>query len=32
MNIPNVVFVDAKVRKIQELIALHQQQITAPPA
>jgi hypothetical protein len=32
MNIPNVVFVDAKVRKIQELISLHQQQFTAPPA
>jgi hypothetical protein len=32
MNIPNVIFVDAKVRKIQELIALHQQQFTVPPA
>lgn len=32
MNIPNVIFVDAKVRRIQELIALHQQQFTAPPA
>jgi hypothetical protein len=32
MNIPNVLLVDGKVRKIQELIALHQQQITAPPA
>ncbi len=31
-NIPNVIFVDAKVRRIQELIALHQQQFTAPPA
>jgi hypothetical protein len=30
MNIPNVLFVDAKVRRIQELIALHQQQFTAP--
>jgi hypothetical protein len=33
MTIPNVIFVDAKVRRIQELIALHQQQFTAlPPA
>jgi hypothetical protein len=32
MNIPNVLFVDAKVRRIQELIALHQQHFAAPPA
>jgi hypothetical protein len=32
INIPNVVFVDAKARRIQELIALHEQQVTAPPA
>jgi hypothetical protein len=32
MTIPNVLFVDAKVRKIQQLIALHEQQFTAPTA
>jgi hypothetical protein len=31
MTIPNVLFADAKVRKIQELITMHQQEFTAPP-
>ncbi len=32
LTIPNVLFADAKVRRIQELIALHPNEFTAPPA
>jgi hypothetical protein len=31
MTIPNVLFADGKVRQIQELIAMHQQEFIAPP-
>jgi hypothetical protein len=32
MFIPNVLFADVKVRKIQELMAMHQQELTTPSA